>query len=57
MASEISDRHTNSSAECEREDSPGPIFNDGMPCINAMSEVVGDMKGVLPNAKADFTSG
>ncbi len=57
MASDISESHINSSAEWDLEDSPGPILREGMPCINAMSEVVGEMKGVLPNAKAAFTRG
>ncbi len=57
MAFDISERHMNSSAEWDLEDSPGPILREGMPCINAMSEVVGEMKGFLPNAKAAFTSG
>lgn len=45
-----------SSAECEREESPGPSFREGND-IKAWSERVGDPKGFMPIATHCLTSG
>ena len=57
MPSVISLSITYSSAPCERADSPTPIFSDGISCMSAMSEVVGDTKVLRPIAIAAFTNG
>lgn len=56
MASRISVTVIYSSAVCEREESPGPIFSDGK-CISAWSESVGEPNGLIPRFLARATSG
>ena len=57
MPSSISLNSTYSSAVCERDDSPTPIFNAANPCIMARSEVVGEMNVLRPIALAALTNG
>ena len=56
IASRISAEYTNSSAEWERAESPGPSFTD---ChgINAWSLRVGEPKGVAPIISSRVTMG
>ena len=56
MASSISLTMMNSSAVCERDDLPGPIFKDGKG-ISAWSERVGEPKGSFPSSMARCTIG
>lgn len=56
IASSISVIMMYSSAVCEREDLPGPIFTEGKR-INAWSDKVGDPNGVRPCLMARFTKG
>ncbi len=57
MAPSISESSTYSSAVWLRQDSPGPIFSDGKPCISDMSLVVGDTKESMPSLSQTCTSG
>ena len=52
----ISSMQTNSSAVCERDDSPGPILSAGNG-ISVRSDVVGDTNVVHPAAAAARTNG
>ena len=56
IASSISPTMMYSSAVCEREDFPGPIFTEGKG-MSAWSESVGEPKGTLPSSTARFTNG
>ena len=56
IASSISLMQMYSSAECERQDSPGPSFSDGKG-IRAWSESVGEPNGLMPIATQRRTKG
>ena len=57
MAEFISSINTYSLAEWLRDDCPGPILMDGKSCINDMSLVVGETKGLRPKETTLLTSG
>ena len=56
MASSISLRHIYSSAECDRAESPGPIFSESKG-MRAWSLSVGEPKGVIPSSTQRRTRG
>ena len=57
IARSISHSKIYSSALWLRDDSPGPIFSAGMPCISARSDKVGETNVSIPNKVAAFTKG
>ena len=56
IASSISERMMNSSAWCDRDESPGPILI-ASECIRIQFDVVGDEKVAMFCASAAFISG
>ena len=56
IASLISLMQTYSSAECERDDSPGPSFSEGKG-IRAWSDSVGEPNGAIPISVQRRTTG